>query len=243
MTFEAQTASRMMSLQFLQIHEATTVSEAIARLRAGTPAEEIFVLCAVDDAGRLIGVVPIERLIFSDAATTLRQVATRHVVSVMPETSQDEVARIALRHRVWCVAVVDREGRPMGTIKVGDILQSIREGGGKKRSLCRRLTRLVRARPVSRPAPEASYRLEASYVDSDAAYVRTVLVRSLDPEKIRLASFESKKVGSTAGVRVCAELIAIARNDRWIEQVAWRLSLEPGLKALGWQFVSQGGKK
>lgn len=242
MAFEPQTASRMMSLQFLQIHETTTVAEAIARLRAGTSAEEILVLCAVDDDGRLIGVVPIEHLVFGDAGTTLRQVATRHVVSVMPETSQDEVAQIALRHRVWCVAVVDREGRPMGIIKVRDILQSIREGGGKKRSLRRRLTRLVRARPV-RPAPEASYRLEASYVDSDAAYVRTVLVRSLDPEKIRLASFESTKVGGTGGVRVCAELIAIARNDRWIEQVAWRLSLEPGLKALGWHFVPQGGKK
>jgi hypothetical protein len=41
---------------------------------------------------------------------------------------------------------------------------------------------------------------------------------------------------------MCAELIAIARNDRWIEQVAWRLSLEPGLKALSWQIVERAGK-
>jgi hypothetical protein len=42
-------------------------------------------------------------------------------------------------------------------------------------------------------------------------------------------------------VTMRAELITIARNDRWIEQVAWRLSLEPGLKALSWQIVPPDG--
>jgi CBS domain-containing protein len=243
MSFEPQTAGRMMSLQFLRVHEGATVAEAIARLRAADPGEEVFVLCAVDNDGRLIGVVPTERLVFGDPQTPLRQVARGRVISVMPETSQDEVARIALRHRVWCIAVVDRQWRPIGVIRVGDVIQSIREGGAKKRSLRRRLTGLIRASPVTQLAPEVSYRLEASYVDSDAAYIRALLVRSLDPEKIRLGSFESTKIGSTGGVRICAELIAIARNDRWIEQVAWRLRLEPGLKALSWQIVPRDGKK
>ena len=58
----------------------------------------------------------------------------------------------------------------------------------------------------------------------DTTYLRALLVRSLDPEKVRLGSFESTKIGGTGGVGMCAELIAITRNDRWIEQVAWRLS-------------------
>jgi CBS domain-containing protein len=237
MSFEPQTAGRMMSLQFLRIHERATVAEAIARLRTADPGEETFALCAVDDDGRLIGVVPVERLVLGDPQTPLRKVASGRVVGVMPETSQDEVARIALRHRVWCIAVVDRQWRPVGMIRARDLIQSMLEMAAKKRLLRRRLPRLTRASPMNQLAPEVCYHLEASYVDSDAAHIHALLVRSVDPDKIRIASFESTKIGGTRGVRICAELIAITRNDLWIEQVAWRLRLEPGVKALNWQIV------
>jgi CBS-domain-containing membrane protein len=232
-----------MSLQFVRIHERATVAAAIAQLRAQDPGEEVFLLCAVDDDGRLIGVVPLARLVFADSRTPLRQVASERVIRVMPETSQHEVARIVRRHRVWCVAVVDRQGRPIGMIRVRDVIQSIREGGAQKKSLRQRLTRLIRPSPVAPATPEVSYHLEASYVDTDAPSIRALLVRSLDPKKIRLGSFESTKIRGTGQVRICAELIAVGRNDRWIEQVAWRLSLEPGLKALSWQIVAQAGKR
>ena len=243
MAFARQTAGRMMSLQFLRVHEGTTVAEAIDRLRAADPAEDIIVLCAVDDEGRLTGVVPIERLVFTEPGTPLQQVARKPVVSVMPETPQDKVARTALRHRVWCIAVVDRERRPMGIIRIRDLIQSIREGGAKKTSLRRRLTRLMQATAVTWPAAGVRYRIEATYVDTDGAHLRKLLARSLDPEKVRLGSFESTNIGSRGAVMMCAELITPDRNDRWIEQVAWRLSLEPGLKALSWQIVPPDERK
>ena len=233
----------MMSLEFLPIHEKATTAEAIARLRASDPAAGIFVLCAVDDDERLTGVVPIDRLVLAEPGTPLRQVAGERVVSVTPEMSQDEVALMALRHRVWCIAVVDRERRPIGIIRVGNVFQSIREGGTKKRSLHRRLMRLMKEPRVTPPRAEARYRLEASCSDTDAAHLRALLVRSLDPERVHLGLFECTKIGSTGVVRMCAELIAIARNDRWIEQVAWRLSLEPGLKGLSWGIVLPDRKK
>jgi hypothetical protein len=220
-----------MSLEFLPIHETATTAEAITRLRASDPAAGIFVLFAIDDDGRLTGVVPIDRLVLAEPGTPLRQVAGARVVSVTPEMSQDEVALIALRHRVWCIAVVDRERRPIGIIRVGNVFQSIREG------------RLMKEPRVASPRAEVRYRLEASCSDTDAAHLRALLVRSLDPKRVRLGSFECTKVGNTGVVRMCAELIAIARNDRWIEQVAWRLSLEPGLKGLSWEIVPPDGKK
>jgi hypothetical protein len=161
----------------------------------------------------------------------------------MPEMSQDEVARTALRHRVWCIAVVDRERRPLGIIRVRDVIQSIREGGAKGSSLRRRLKRLMHATAVTWPAAVAHYRIEATYVDTDGAHLRRLLLRSLDPEKVRLGSFESTNIGGSGAVTMRAELITIARNDRWIEQVAWRLSLEPGLKVLSWQSVPPDGRK
>ncbi len=195
------------------------MAEAIAQLRAADPGEEVFVLC-VDDDGRLIGVVPLERLVVGDPRTPLRQVASRRVIRVTPKTSQDEVARIVCHHRVRCIAVVDGQDRPIGMIKARDVIQSIREEGAKKVSLRQRLTRLIRPSPVTPRAPGASYYVEARFVDTDAGYIRALLVRSLDPENIRLESFATTRIGSTGGLRMCAELIAITRNDRWIEQVA-----------------------
>jgi magnesium transporter len=242
MVFEPQTAGRMMSLRILRVHEMATVAEAIAQLRAQEPGEEVFVLCAVDDDGRLSGVVPLRRLVFGDPRTPLRQVTSGRVISVRSETLQDEVARSVLRHRVWCIVVVDEQRRPMGMIRVRDLIQSLREGGATKESLRQRLTRLICPSPVTPRAPEVSYHLEASYVDMDAAYVRALLIRSLDLENIRLGSFESTKIRGNRGIRMRAELIAIAGNDCWIEQVAWRLSLEPGLKALSWQMAAHAEK-
>ena len=239
MPFERQTAGRMMSLLFVQVHEAATTAEAIARLQAADPAEQVSILYLVDDSGRLIGIIPIGRLVKAGPGTPLRRLAQEPVISVTPDATQEEVARLALRHRVTSIAVVDRELRPIGFIRGGDLIQSIREGPPRNRSLRRRLERLIYRRPITRARWEVFYRLEASYVDTDAGYIRALMVRSMDAEKIRLRSFHSAKVGDAGGVQLRAELMAVSRNDRWIEQVAWRLSLEPGLKALRWQPVSQ----
>jgi CBS domain-containing protein len=243
MPFEPQTAGRMMSLQFLTIHQTATIAEAIARLRATDSNGDVLALCAIDDDGRLTGVIPVERLVLAESGIPLRQVARERVVSVTPETSQDEVARIALRHRAWCIAVVDRERRPTGIIWVGNVLQSIREAGIKKTGLHRRLMRFMKEPTATGPAAQARYSLEARCSDTDVAHLRALLVRSLDPSRVRLGSFNSTQIGSTGVVRICAELIGVARNDRWIDQVAWRLSLEPGLRGLSWQIVPPDGEK
>jgi putative Mg2+ transporter-C (MgtC) family protein len=74
-------------------------------------------------------------------------------------------------------------------------------------------------------------------VDTDASYIRALMVRSIDPEKIRLRSFHTAKADATGGVQLRADLMTVSRSDRWIEQLAWRLSLEPGLTSLRWQLV------
>jgi magnesium transporter len=148
MSFERQTAGRMMSLRFVPVHEGATVAEAIAQLQAADPAERVSVLYVVDDPGRLIGIVPIGRLVKAEPLPALQRVARAPVVSVTPDVPQDEVARLSLRHRVWIIPVVDRERRPMGIVTGAALIHSIRERVPRNRLLRRQLDRLTRPRPA-----------------------------------------------------------------------------------------------
>jgi CBS domain-containing protein len=239
MAFELQ--GRMMSLHFLRVREQATVREIIARLRETKSSEDILFLCAVDDDGRLAGVIPIEQLLLATESLPLQAVARKPAVAVTPEMSQDDVARTALACRAWRIAVVDQDGRPLGVIRVRDVIQTILERNPKGGSRRHRLERIIQPSRTTRRSPATCYRLDARYADADPGSVRALITRSIDPERMRLASFEIAKVPRAGAVAICAELIALERDDRVMEQVAWRLGLEPGLQAVRWAVIREDG--
>ena len=55
-------------------------------------------------------------------------VMTTRVVTVLPETSVREVARVLLGNRISAVPVVDREGRVLGMLSEGDLMRRVETG-------------------------------------------------------------------------------------------------------------------
>lgn len=95
-----------------------TVGEAIAASRAAPPEGRIIYFYAVDDQGRLEGVVPTRRLLLSDNATPIRDVMVRKVITIPASASVLEACEFFLLHRLLAFPILDEERRLLGIVDV-----------------------------------------------------------------------------------------------------------------------------
>ena len=125
---EEDTAGRLMAMEIVTVHEDATVAEAIAAIRkAADEIEAFYNVYVVDDGGRLVGVLPLARLLRSRSDCRVADVMERDVVSVPEGMDQEEVARIVQKYDLVSVPVVDERARLVGRITVDDIVDVVVE--------------------------------------------------------------------------------------------------------------------
>src|SRR3990170_8838297 len=122
-----KTAGRIMSPDVLAVQENDTVGQAIDHVRKAPTAESAHYLYVVDGHEHLVGALPLRRLITTDPATPVGLLCQGEVLSVTPETDQEEVARLVAKYDIVAVPVVDRDRRLLGVITVDDVIDVIRE--------------------------------------------------------------------------------------------------------------------
>ena len=128
LSYPEDTAGGLMGTEYVAVHEGATMTEATEAVRAQVEADDpVYVVYAVDDDGRLVGVVPLKRLLLSRAGRTLGEVATREPVSVQPDLDQEEVARVMERYDLVALPVVSESGRLLGRITIDDVVDVIRD--------------------------------------------------------------------------------------------------------------------
>ena len=145
MAYPEDSAGILMYTDVFRLHEETKAIDAIAALQDQDEAEMVFYLYAVDDDGRLTGVVSLRDLVTTPSETTLVEIMSRKVHAVRPETDQEEVARIVSQYNFLAVPVVDSEDQLLGIVMVDDVVDIIREeatedflqmvGAGKDREI------------------------------------------------------------------------------------------------------------
>jgi magnesium transporter len=125
--YPENTAGRLMSREFVAVHENATVAQAIEHIRKAATGDDAFYLYVVDDHDHLVGLVPLHRLLTADPAMPVRAVRKEEVQSVGADTDQEEVARLVQRYNLIEVPVVDGTHRLLGTISVDDVIDVIHE--------------------------------------------------------------------------------------------------------------------
>jgi magnesium transporter len=125
--YPEDTAGRLMSPNAVAVPESATVAEAIEQIRKSAPEGRGFELYVVDDHRHLVGVVPLRRLLTAAPTTPMWAIRDPSVVSVSPETDQEEVARLVAKYDLVAVPVTDRERRLLGTISVEDVIDVLGE--------------------------------------------------------------------------------------------------------------------
>ncbi len=123
-----ESAGGRMTSDFVSLHRAWTVDQALAYLRRTKPdAEQAYYLYVVDDGHRLEGVVSLRELVVATPEERIGDLMAPEVVSVGATEDQDEVARRVQRYNFVALPVVDEQRQLIGVISVDDVLDVAEE--------------------------------------------------------------------------------------------------------------------
>ena len=134
MAYGPETAGGIMQRELLGVREDATVAQAVEafqKLAREEDVEDIHNVFVVDRDRRLVGVLPIRRLLLVGASTPIGRVMDPDVVKVRPEVDQEEVAALFKKYNLLSMAVVDDADHLVGRITVDDIVDVIAEESGE----------------------------------------------------------------------------------------------------------------
>lgn len=120
-----ETASQHLVKRVPTAHADETVGQILARLpgKALDFAEAIYL---VDTSHRLLGVIPIAELLAAAEHQPLHEIAKNSFPIVLPDTDQERVASLAIRHRITAVPVVDSDHRLLGVVPPLALIEVLR---------------------------------------------------------------------------------------------------------------------
>ena len=129
LAYPKDSAGGIMSLGYVDVLEAATQADALARFREKADADHIFFVYAVDGQGGLTGIVDLRRLLTANATTLIRELMNPDFVSVPPAMDQEQVASIFARYDLTALPVVgpEPERRLLGVITADDIIDVIQQ--------------------------------------------------------------------------------------------------------------------
>lgn len=145
--YEANTAGRIMTPEYISLKENWTVAQTLERIRnLANVSETVYYLYITDVARHLSGILSLRDLVTAQPEQTIGEIMTRDVLFVHTEADQEEVAQTIQRYDFLAVPVVDREQRLVGIVTVDDVIdileaeatediQKLAGGGGDEAAL------------------------------------------------------------------------------------------------------------
>jgi magnesium transporter len=124
MSYPIDVAGHFMDPRVSTYRPASTVGQALQRLRDMGPGRRTYAIHMVDENGILTGVIPLQQLALAAPETELRMLTHEAPLSVGPLTSREEVVELLDRARMPSLPVVDFEGRLIGVIRLDQLVRA-----------------------------------------------------------------------------------------------------------------------
>ncbi len=128
--YDPYTAGGLMTTEFVAVEETLTVEESLRSVRAMAKAgrrEAMYTIYTVDASGRLRGVLSLRELLAAPEGSRISEHAWSEVVSVTPDTLQEEVSQVTSNYDLVALPVVDANRRLLGVVTVDDVIDVIQE--------------------------------------------------------------------------------------------------------------------
>jgi magnesium transporter len=111
-----------------RLNEALTCRTAISELhRQHEDLETVFYIYVENDSGHLVGVVSLRALLTHSPSSALKEIMSSDLISVAPQTDQEEVARLVSRYDLLALPVVDENRRLLGIVTIDDVVDVLME--------------------------------------------------------------------------------------------------------------------
>jgi magnesium transporter len=126
LVYDEETAGGRMTAHVVAVQQSATAGEAINEVRR--QAEEVgefYQIYCVDDYHRLVGILPLQRMVVARPETPVSQLMEPPPVVAPPETDQEEVARQMSRYNVPAIPVVGTDGKLLGRVTFDDVIDVV----------------------------------------------------------------------------------------------------------------------
>jgi magnesium transporter len=127
MTYPDDTAGRLMDTRVPTFRPEMRVTDALDALRHSPHGRAPRTLFVVDGENRLRGQIPIQELAMAQPDMLLRELAHPVTAAVSALDPRDEVVETVENHRLTDLPVIDLDGRLIGLIQHGMLVQALQE--------------------------------------------------------------------------------------------------------------------
>ncbi|MCL2522707.1 MAG: magnesium transporter [Erysipelotrichales bacterium] len=126
--YEAETAGRRMTPEFVTLSRNMKVSEALEKIkRQASEKETIYTLFITNETKVLEGITSLQKLVLADSNAKVESIMRETFAKVTTDTDQEEVAMLLKKRDLLAVPVVDKENRIVGIITVDDAMDILED--------------------------------------------------------------------------------------------------------------------
>ncbi len=185
--YPADSSGQYMASSYMSINPDITASEAVEQIRSQSEDVDVpFYVYVVDEDRRLLGVVPLRRLVTCPQDTPIRDLMVDDPFTVDTDDDREEAASIARKYDIMAVPVVDQNHHLMGVIP-GDSLFDVMEKEATEDMY--RMAGLSEDDSVFTPVPTAfRQRFPWILVNLVTAFIASTVVRAFEGTIAQLAT-------------------------------------------------------
>ena len=126
--YDDDSAGGLMTTEYIALNAQLTVVNALMKIKEIAPKTEVIeTIFVLNDKKQLIGTADLRDILVSDEKTTLKEIMDDQVISVYPETDQEEVSLLVSKYDLTTIPVVNKNKALLGIITVDDIIDVIQE--------------------------------------------------------------------------------------------------------------------
>lgn len=126
--YPEDSAGSIMTVEYVDLKESFTVSQAIDHIRkVGLDSETINICYVLDAQRKLVGTIALRYLLLSDFDEVIGDIMHENVIAINTLMDQEEVAKQFKKYDFISMPVVDNENRLVGIITVDDIVDIMEE--------------------------------------------------------------------------------------------------------------------
>ncbi|MEJ1158748.1 magnesium transporter [Prosthecomicrobium sp. N25] len=126
--YPEESAGRLMQTDFIAVPPFWTVGQTIDYCRETDDLpDDFYEIYVVDPTFKLVGSVPLDRLLRAKRPVKIAELATEELLTVEATEDREEVARLFELYNLIALPVVDGSGRLVGVVTVDDVVDVVRE--------------------------------------------------------------------------------------------------------------------
>ncbi len=128
LNYDPDTAGGMMAKELIAVNQNLNAKLCITEIKRQTEeVDEIYYVYVIDDDNKLLGTLPLKKLLVSPDEEKVINVCDKDIISVSTDAPSEEVANLMEKYNLVAVPVIDSIDRLVGRITIDDVVDVIRD--------------------------------------------------------------------------------------------------------------------